>query len=303
MREQDYRRLLDERAWQPERVAEMAAARRRRPLRGGRDQLLIIAADHPARGALGATGQPMAMRSRVDLLDRLMTALARPGVDGLLATPDIVEDLLLLGALDDKIVIGSMNRGGLYGSVFEFDDRFTAYDAESIAAMGFDGGKMLCRIALEDSATAATLAHCGQAVTELARHGLMAMVEPFWSSRQEGVVRHDLSPEAVIRAISVGQGLGATSARTWLKIPVVPDMERVMESTTLPVMLLGGDAANASDEMYDSWSKALKLPGVRGLVVGRALLYPPDGDVGAAVDTALSLLAGNVPDLAQGGAV
>ncbi|NUO99343.1 MAG: hypothetical protein HOW59_15575, partial [Nonomuraea sp.] len=89
----------------------------------------------------------------------------------------------------------------------------------------------------------------------------------------------------------------------WLKIPVVPDMERVMESTTLPVMLLGGDAANASDEMYDSWSKALKLPGVRGLVVGRALLYPPDGDVGAAVDTALSLLAGNVPDLAQGGAV
>ncbi|NUR83669.1 MAG: deoxyribose-phosphate aldolase [Nonomuraea sp.] len=302
MREQDYRRLLDERAWQPERVAEAAAARKRRPLRNGRDQLLIIAADHPARGALGATGHPMAMRSRVELLDRLMTALARPGVDGLLATPDIVEDLLLLGALDDKIVIGSMNRGGLYGSVFEFDDRFTAYDAESLAAMGFDGGKMLCRIALEDSATAATLARCGQAVTELARHGLMAMVEPFWSRRQDGVVRHDLTAEGVIHAISVGQGLGATSARTWLKIPVVPDMERVMESTTLPVMLLGGDAAGASDEVYDSWSKALKLPGVRGLVVGRALLYPPDGDVGAAVDTALSLLAGDVPDLAQGGA-
>jgi DhnA family fructose-bisphosphate aldolase class Ia len=224
-------------------------------------------------------------------------------VDGLLATPDIVEDLLLLGALDDKIVIGSMNRGGLYGSVFEFDDRFTAYDAESIAAMGFDGGKMLCRIALEDSATAATLANCGQAVTELARHGLMAMVEPFWSRRQDGVVRHDLSAEAMIHAISVGQSLGATSARTWLKIPVVPEMERVMESTTLPVMLLGGDAGADSDEMYDSWSKALKLPGVRGLVVGRTLLYPPDGDVSAAVDTALSLLAGNVPDLAQGGAV
>jgi DhnA family fructose-bisphosphate aldolase class Ia len=290
MLEQDYRRLLDERAWHPERVGEAAAARRRRPLRNGRDQLLIIAADHAARGALGVAGHPMAMRNRTELLDRLVTALARPGVDGLLATPDIVEDLLLLGALDDKIVIGSMNRGGVHGAVFEFDDRFTAYDAESIAAMGFDGGKMLCRIALEDAATADTLASCGAAVTKLARHGLMAMVEPFWSSRADGVVRHDLSPEAVIRSISVGQGLGATSAHTWLKIPVVRDMDRVMESTTLPVLLLGGDSGQAQDETYDSWSKTLRLPGVRGLVVGRALLYPQDGDVAAAVDTAVGLL-------------
>ncbi|WP_049565422.1 Cgl0159 family (beta/alpha)8-fold protein [Nonomuraea sp. SBT364] len=290
MLEQDHRRLLDDRAWRPERVAEAAAARRRRPLRNGRGQLLIIAADHPARGSLGVAGRPLAMRSRIDLLDRLMTALARPGVDGLLATADVVEDLLLLGALHDKIVIGSMNRGGVHGSVFEFDDRFTAYDADSIAAMGLDGGKMLCRIALDDAATAATLAGCGHAVTRLAGHGLMAMIEPFWSGRLEGVVRHDLSPEAMIHAISVGQGLGATSARTWLKIPVVPDMERVVESTTLPVVLLGGDTGGASGEVFDAWSKALRLPGVRGLVAGRALLYPPGGDVTAAVDTALSLL-------------
>ncbi|MEU6795931.1 deoxyribose-phosphate aldolase [Nonomuraea wenchangensis] len=290
MREQDYRRLRDERAWQPELVAQAAAARRRRPLRNGREQLLIIAADHPARGSLGVAGHPMAMRNRVDLLDRLTTALARPGVDGLLATPDIVEDLLLLGALDDKIVIGSMNRGGVHGAVFEFDDRFTAYDADSIAAMGFDGGKMLCRIAPEDAATAATLANCGRAVTQLAGHGLMAMVEPFWSGRHEGVVRHDLSPEAVIRSVSIGQALGATSAHTWLKLPVVAEMERVMESTTLPVLLLGGDSGQDSGEMFGSWSKALRLPGVRGLVVGRTLLYPPGGDVEGAVDTALSLL-------------
>ncbi|GAB2498326.1 Cgl0159 family (beta/alpha)8-fold protein [Streptosporangium sandarakinum] len=288
MREDHYRRLRDERAWHPERVAEAAAARRRRPLLTDRDRLLIIAADHPARGSLGAAGHPMAMENRTLLLDRLMTALARPGVDGLLATPDIVEDLLLLGALDEKIVIGSMNRGGVQGAAFEFDDRFTAYDADSLVEMGLDGGKMLCRIALEDTSTAATLASCGQAVTRLARHGLMAMVEPFWSKRVEGVVRHDLSPEAMIHAISVGQGLGATSARTWLKIPVVEDMERVLAATTLPVMLLGGDPG--PDRMLDTWDKALRLPGVRGLVVGRALLYPPDDDVAAAVDAAVSLL-------------
>ncbi|MCT9932685.1 deoxyribose-phosphate aldolase [Planotetraspora sp. A-T 1434] len=292
MRDDDYRRLLDDRARHPERIAQAAAVRRRRPLLADRDQILIIAADHPARGALGVSGRPMAMASRVELLDRLVVALSRPGVDGVLGTPDIIEDLLLLGALDDKIVIGSMNRGGLQGAVFEFDDRFTAYDTESIVAMRLDGGKMLCRIGLEDERTAATLESCARAVTELSREGLAAMVEPFWSKRSGGVVRNDLSADAMIHAIHVGQALGASSARTWLKLPVVDDMERVMEATTLPTLLLGGDPSGAPDEVYASWAKALRNPGVRGLVVGRALLYPPDDDVAAAVDIAAGLLEG-----------
>ncbi|GAA2771230.1 Cgl0159 family (beta/alpha)8-fold protein [Nonomuraea dietziae] len=282
----DYRQVQEIRARHPERIAEAAAARRRRPLLAERDQLMIIAADHPARGALGVGGRPLAMGSRIELLDRLTTALARPGVDGLLATPDVVEDLLLLGALDDKVVIGSMNRGGIQGAVFEFDDRFTAYDTASIVRMRLDGGKMLCRIALDEPGTAATLSACARAVSELAGEGLVAMVEPFWSRRSG----HDLTPDGVIRAISVGQGLGTTSAHTWLKIPVVEDMERVMRATTLPALLLGGDPGDAPDLAYAAWRKALRLPGVRGLVVGRALLYPPDDDVAAAVDTAVAML-------------
>ncbi|MEU4545306.1 Cgl0159 family (beta/alpha)8-fold protein [Nonomuraea dietziae] len=282
----DYRQVQEIRARHPERIAEAAAARRRRPLLAERDQLMIIAADHPARGALGVGGRPLAMGSRIELLDRLTTALARPGVDGLLATPDVVEDLLLLGALDDKVVIGSMNRGGIQGAVFEFDDRFTAYDTASIVRMRLDGGKMLCRIALDEPGTAATLSACARAVSELAGEGLVAMVEPFWSRRSG----HDLTPDGVIRAISVGQALGTTSAHTWLKIPVVEDMERVMQATTLPALLLGGDPGDAPDLAYAAWRKALRLPGVRGLVVGRALLYPPDDDVAAAVDTAVAML-------------
>ncbi|MEU0569426.1 deoxyribose-phosphate aldolase [Nonomuraea sp. NPDC005983] len=281
----DYHELREIRARNPERVAEAAAARRRRPLLGDR-QLMIIAADHPARGALGVGARPLAMGSRVELLDRLQVALARPGVDGLLATPDVVEDLLLLGALDDRIVIGSMNRGGLHGAVFAFDDRFTAYDTATISRMRLDGGKMLCRIALGDPATASTLEACGRAITELAGNGLVAMVEPFWSQPSG----HDLSPEGMIRVINVAQGLGATSAYTWLKIPVVADMERVMEATTLPSLLLGGDPGDTPDLAFAAWRKALRLPGVRGLVVGRALLYPPDDDVAAAVDTAVTML-------------
>ena len=119
------------------------AARRRRASLSDDGRLLLIAADHPARGALAVRDDARAMASRPVLLERLATALQRPGVDGVLGTPDVLEDLLLSGLLDDKVVVGSMNRGGLQGAVFELDDRFTAYDADTIAANGLDGGKML----------------------------------------------------------------------------------------------------------------------------------------------------------------
>ncbi len=286
-----YAEVTELRARRPHAVAQAMAARQRRPSFVGDDgRLMIVAADHPARGALAARGRSDAMASRTELLDRLRAALARPGVDGLLATADIAEDLLLLGALEDKVVIASMNRGGLAGACFELDDRMTAYDVPGIVEAGFDGGKMLLRIALDDPGTAPTLETCAQAVTDLNRQRLVAMVEPFMSSRRDGRVVNDLAPEAVITSVHIAQGLGSSSAYTWMKLPVVAEMERVMEATTLPTLILGGDPVRAPEETYASWRKALDLPAVRGLVVGRALLFPPDDDVAAAVDTAVSLV-------------
>jgi glyoxylase-like metal-dependent hydrolase (beta-lactamase superfamily II) len=62
-----------------------------------------------------------------------------------------------------------------------------------------------------------------------------------------------------------------------------------MESTTLPTLLLGGDPVSP-DEAFASWEKALELPSVRGLIVGRTLLYPAHDDVRSAVATAVSLV-------------
>jgi DhnA family fructose-bisphosphate aldolase class Ia len=290
MPDADYDLLTEIRARRPDAIAEAAARRRRRPFLDVSGRLLLIAADHPARAALGVRGRPLAMASRRDLLSRLVAALRRPGVDGVLGTADILEDLLLLGALEGKVVVGSMNRGGLAGASFELDDRFTGCDADTIAAMGFDAGKMLCRICLDDPATATTLEACGRAVTELAARHLVAMVEPFVAERSSGPVRNQLTAEAVITAASVAAGLGATSAWTWLKLPVVPDMERAMAASTLPALLLGGDPHGAPEETYRQWEQALALPGVRGLVVGRALLYPPGDDVESAVDQAARLV-------------
>jgi len=288
--DEQWRIISEARALNPASVTAAAAARKRRPWLGPTGRLMIVAADHSARGVLAAGDRPMAMARRADLLDRILVALSRPGVDGILGSADIIDDLLLLGALDHKVVLGSMNRGGLPGTAFEIDDRFTGYSAEAIEAAALDGGKMLLRIDPADPATADTLQACGNAVTDLAKRRLIALIEPFMARRDGDRVANDLSPEAVIKSVAIASGLGATSAYSWLKIPVVDEMERVAEASTLPSLLLGGDVGDKPDEMFDRWRHALSLPGVRGLVAGRNLLYPPDDDVAAAVDIAVSLL-------------
>jgi hypothetical protein len=285
--------LVTIRVREPERIGELAATRARPAgLVGETGRLMLVAADHPARGALRAGDDALAMADRWELLRRLAIALARPGVDGVLGTADVVEDLLLMGALDGKVVIGSMNRGGLAGTAFEIDDRFTGYDAASIERMGLQGGKMLIRIDPDDPLTAPTLQSCATAVSDLACRGLMAMVEPFISHRVEGRVRNDLSTEAVIRSATVAAGLGWTSAHTWLKMPVVDEMEPVLAATNLPVVLLGGEVSIDQDAQFAQWEKVLASPHVRGMVVGRSLLYPPGGDVAGAVDAVVAMMKG-----------
>jgi hypothetical protein len=156
--------------------------------------------------------------------------------------------------------------------------------------MGFEGGKMLTRIDLTDPATAQALEASSRAVATLAERRLVAMVEPFISARRDGRLRNDLTADAAIRASVIAAGLGPTSAYTWLKVPVVDDMARVAAATTLPTVLLGGEVSDDQDAAFASWQRALVLPNVIGLVVGRSLLYPPDDDVLAAVDQSATLL-------------
>jgi hypothetical protein len=285
--------LASVRARHPEAVAEAAARRRRRPLLGEGGRLMIVAADHPARGALAAGDRAYAMANRADLLERLCTALARPGVDGVLGTADVLEDLLLLGALEGKVAMGSMNRGGLLGASFELDDRFTAYRPQDLERLRLDAGKLLLRIDRDDPGSLRTMESAARAVDEMAARRLPVFVEPFLCRREAGAVRNDLSPGAVTTSIAVAAGLGGTSAYTWLKLPVTEDadaMACVLETSTLPAVLLGGEVGPDQDGLYEKWRKALRLPTVFGLVAGRSLLYPAGGSVEEAVDTAVALL-------------
>nr|WP_310293022.1 deoxyribose-phosphate aldolase [Microbacterium trichothecenolyticum] len=291
--DEDFDRLRDVRAFRPHAIRDALATRRRRGILEGDGRLFIIAADHPARGALAVGADPTAMANRYDLLDRMATALSRPGVDGVLGTPDIIDDLAALGLLDDKVIVGSMNRGGLRGAVFEMDDRYGGYTVEAMSSAGIDFAKTLIRVNLDDAGTASTLKATADAVTQAAQAGLPIMLEPFMSRWVDGRIVNDLSTDAVILSIAIAAGLGASSAYTWMKLPVVAEMERVMAATTMPTLLLGGDSGADPDETFAAWEDALSLPGVRGLTVGRTLLYPPDGDVAGAVDTAAGLVHGS----------
>ena len=294
MNDEQYQELLRLRAQDPGAIAARAEQRPRRPWLGGDGRLMIVAVDHPARRILRVGDQPYAMANRRLLLENTIRALRRPGVDGLLASPDVLEDLLLLGELDNKVLFGSMNRGGLTGSAWELDDRFTAHDARTIARLGLDGGKMLLRLDYTDPGTIATMEGCARAVADLAERGLIAMIEPLPAFRDDqGKVRISDDIDLLVEAVAVASALGPTSAYTWLKLPASSDPERMMAATTLPALLLGGDPGDRAAEMIERWRQAMKIPNVMGLVAGRSLVFPADGDVERWVDDAVSIVHGD----------
>lgn len=283
--------LIAARAEQPGLALERLRSRPRRPLlTDGR--LFIVAADHSARGMLGVPGEPFAIADRRRTLDALMTALAFDGVDGVLASADIMEELALLGVLDGKLAFGTMNRGGIMGADWELDDRMTAYSAATIAANGLDGGKVLLRLADDDAGTAPTLEACARAVDECAALELPIMIEPlpYHHDPKSGAAKLLDDEDALLRAVAIGSGLGGTASATWLKVPASKNPARMLATTSLPALILGGTPGVDAEATYASWERAMEVPNVRGLVVGRSLLYPPDGDVAGAIKRAASIV-------------
>jgi hypothetical protein len=96
--------------------------------------------------------------------------------------------------------------------------------------------------------------------------------------------------DALLRAVAIGGSLGHDTSYTWLKVPASKDPARMLATTTLPALILGGAPGPDAEATYASWERAMLVPNVRGLVVGRALLYPADGDVAAAIDRAARIV-------------
>lgn len=293
MDRQQYTALIEARLRDPESLRRALRERRRRDMLGRDGNLLIVAADHTARGMLAVGDDPLAVADRFTLLANLVAALAVPEVDGVLASADLLEELALLGALEGKLAIGTMNRGGIIGARWELDDRLTAYDSDHVEEFGLDGGKVLLRIEPTDPGVARTLEMVAAITTELSDRKIMCLVEPLPYLKDEtGRARLDPSVEELVRVVAIASGLGSSSAYTWLKIPAVERMAEVAGATTMPILMLGGDPGTRADAVFALWRAAMAQPNVRGLVAGRALLYPSHGDVVDAVTTAASIVHG-----------
>lgn len=286
-----YQELLDARVFEPRSLVTALTGRRRRKVLSEDGNLLILAADHTARGKISLGNDPVAMSNRYTLLERLVGALANPAVDGVLASADILEELAFLGALNDKLAIGTMNRGGIIGARWELDDRLTSYNPEHIESMGLDGGKTLIRIDYSDPLVARTLETVAALSSQLAERKLLSMIEPLpYMKDKNGKAVLDPSDDALTTVVAIASGLGSSSAYSWLKIPASKQMAEVAAATSLPILMLGGEPTADDSELFDRWAAGLKVANVRGLVAGRSLLYPADSNSLGAVARAAELV-------------
>ena len=87
-------RLTDTRVNDPEFSWRAAQARTRRAKIAPSGKLNILAADHPARRVTKVGDDSLAMANRHDFLARILRVLLSGRVDGIMATMDVLEDLL-----------------------------------------------------------------------------------------------------------------------------------------------------------------------------------------------------------------
>ena len=278
-------RLTAMRVSDPEHAFRAAAARIRRPQLAPTGKLNILAADHPARNVTQVGADPLAMAERREYLARILRVLSSARVDGVMATMDILEDLLSIDGflrsagsatlLDNKLLIASLNRGGLAGSSWELDDPMTGATPKACHAWRLDGTKILLRVDPDESASLRTILASAQAISECNALHLPVFLEPLPVKRSEKGFSVVKTPEALARLAGVASALGDSSRYVWLKLPYCEGYHIVARSTTLPILLLGGESAGDPTPFLRQLECALRAgTNVRGALVGRNVLYP-----------------------------
>jgi hypothetical protein len=290
--------ITDIRVDAPEIIEQQAQARKRRRRLTRDGKLTILAADHPGRGVTIVGDDPFKMGNRHQYLGRIMRVLIASDFDGFMSTPDMIEDLLILdylvqggggpSFLDEKVLVGCMQRGGVAGVVGEIDDRFGSYTAESMAHFRLDGGKMMFRFVPDDERTLWTIDYCARAVTELNRYDLVPFVEPLRMEYVNDKWVSKNTADELVKLVGVITGFGDSSRHTWLKLPYCDEFQRVAMATSLPILMLGGPSKEDPRPTYRSFAAGMAArSNVRGALVGRNVSFPGLEDP-AAVAQAIS---------------
>jgi DhnA family fructose-bisphosphate aldolase class Ia/sugar phosphate isomerase/epimerase len=283
--------VTDARLTRPAIIEEAAKARERRKTLLQNGKLLILAADHPARNVTGVGDEPVRMGDRMDYLGRVARVMGTELIDGIMATTDIIEDLLILdylrkekglsGFLDGKLLIGSMNRSGLAGIEYEMDDRMTCFTPERMRELNMDGAKILFRLETGRYSrySVQTMDYCAKAIAQCRALNLPVFVEPLPVEKQGDGYRVIADADALIKMIGIASALGDSSRDLWLKIPYVPEFYRVTQASTLPMLMLGGPSSGDPTGMMQNFERGMgEGNNVFGAMVGRNVLYPGKDD-------------------------
>lgn len=282
-------RIVDRRVSDPDFPLRVAARRKKRERLTTDGKLNILAADHPARHVTKVGEDALAMADRRDYLARILRVLIGDRVDGVMATMDILEDLLTIDGfvrdaggpalLDEKVLIASLNRGGLAGSVWEMDDPITGATPATCAEWRLDGTKLLWRVADGEEGSLKTMLASAQAINAGNALRLPTFLEPLPVTKGDKGYSVVKTSEALARITGVASALGDSSRYLWLKLPYCDGYETVACATTLPILLLGGESAGNPAPFLKQLASALAAgPNVRGALVGRNVLYPGDAD-------------------------
>jgi hypothetical protein len=212
---------------------------------------------------------------------------------------DILEDLLVIddllkesgagGFLDEKVLLASFNRGGLLGSAWEIDDPNSGPTAASCREWGLDGAKILLRLCDDEKDSLKTLLDTVKAITELNAVGLPMFLESLPVVKEDdgrhGVYRIVKTAEELARTAGAAAALGDSARYLWLKLPYCANYELVANSTTLPILLLGGEPVGDATPFLRELHAGLRAgPNVRGALVGRNILYPGGDDPLAVIE-------------------
>lgn len=280
-----FENITELRVHTPELPFHVAGKRKRRKFLTSDGFLNLVAVDHPARRVTKAGNNVLVMADRHDFLSRIISILQAPHIDGVMATQDILEELLILehvfkenekiSLLDNKLLILSLNRGGLAECAWEMEDRMTGATPETCKQLFLDGAKLLVRVCDENAGSLITMMEAANAIRKLNAIKLPAFLEMLPVEKTKNGFRVVKSAGKLAMLTGVASALGDSSRYLWLKLPYVENFQIVARSTTLPILLLGGESKGNMQPFLNELRNAMKTcPNVRGAMVGRNVLYP-----------------------------
>ena len=277
-----FRELNRMKAFHPEYIEE--EMKDRTPVGFPNEKLVFAAADHNARMINEYKGNPIGLSNRREYITRLFRELQSDEVDGLEGTADVIEDIILLNRLQKaaggkdvlkkKMLIGTVNRGGLKGSCWEMDDLPACYTVERLQKLHMDGVKFMIRINPDDEKSRFQLRYLADAVNECEKAGLPIFIETLYFNTVDGKLVMRTDSESLCKAVGVVSGLGCRGVGKWQEVPLNHEYAVPVSATTGPVLVVPDEIETDPMAILDEYTCHIgEHDNIRGTLLCRNIMY------------------------------